>query len=511
MSKKSPLKTSVQVANDYKFVDKRGTDKSVVYNKPSNSPNSYRPRIMTAGTAKSVITPSDRESQMNYGRTIFATTPNLGSSIVTKNQYAVGTGWTPQFMGVNEAWGNVAERWLKDWFSTCNVLGGNYDFRTSLFLTGVGLDVDGDNMVVLTTGKNGYPQIQLIGANRIGCRHGETLIKGGTYDGYEIVDGVIINTLGRPIAYKILGEKAKDDYIVSTQESQLVSEPEWSEQYRGISRVARAVLDCMDIQDIDEYIKRQIKLQSSVGIVHHTETGQPDSSTNLIGMDVDNIQPDGTVKTGTYYNEQINGGDIYYMKAGSDEKLESFQIQNPSTPTAEFLNKIERRTITAVGWSADLLDPSKVGGASVRLVTDIARASIRNRQLALERRAKFVVSYAIAKAMNLGLLPDNRKDRWFDWSFTKPQLIVTDAGYEEQADRENLKSGTTTLSAVAAKKGLDWSELRDQKQKETEDLLVRANILSTKYNITLSTAITLLQQNNPNAVMESNDELEASK
>jgi hypothetical protein len=144
-----------------------------------------------------------------------------------------------------------------------------------------------------------------------------------------------------------------------------------------------------------------------------------------------------------------------------------------------------------------MLDASKVGGASVRLVQDLVRKSISSRQSTLERRAKIIINYAVATAMNQNIIPQNNDD-WYSWSFTKGGVISVDNGKEADIDRENFKLGMTTLSEIVSKRGYDWQSIRDQSQKEVEDLITRSKEISAKYGVPFETAMTLLQQNTPN-------------
>ena len=55
------------------------------------------------------------------------------------------------------------------------------------------------------------PQIQLIPSHRIGQRESGNTVLAGKYEGFNIYDGVIVNKLNRPIAYRILGNTADED------------------------------------------------------------------------------------------------------------------------------------------------------------------------------------------------------------------------------------------------------------------------------------------------------------
>src|SRR6185503_14363138 len=135
-----------------------------------------------------------------------------------------------------------------------------------------------------------------------------------------------------------------------------------------------------------------------------------------------------------------------------------------------------------IGWPQELLDPSKIGGASVRLVQDLVRRVIADRQDLIARRARLIVNYAVAKAMKEGILPTNNLD-WYKWSFTRGAALTVDNGNEQNALREGYKLGTNTLQDIASMRGVDWYEMRNQSQKETDDLITRAQALSKKYSL----------------------------
>lgn len=499
----SPKKDNVEKA--YKINDRRGIDKVAMspYPTPTNngSYNLYRPRLTIVGDTPKIISAGDRLDQIRFARSLFSSMPDLGGALVSKANWCVGSAFSPIYTGKNKQWGEVAEQFLEEQFyPICNVLGGNYDFRTTLHLSSLGIDVDGSSGLLLTTTRSGFPQVQLIPAHRIGCRKNETVVKEGKFSGYEIIDGVIINDFGRPIGYRVLGDKEEDDVDVSSASLQLLFEPEWSDQIQGISRIAKSVLDWLDVQDTDEYTKRGIKMAASVGLVHTTETGAAEIGTNLLG-----VNEDSTVASGNnnLTLEYVKGGEIYYLRANSGEDIKSLYDQRPSPNTEAFMARLQRRALYSCGWPVELLDPSKLNGGAVRLIQDLARKSISARQITLERRAKWIINFAVAKAMNSGLIPQNNDD-WFSWSFTRGSVIQVDLGNEEAAQREAYKLGTTTLSDISAKKGTDWIELREQQQRETEDLLTRAQALSTKFNISMQSALNLLSQRNPNAMIDIN-------
>src|SRR5215475_8360785 len=120
-----------------------------LYHNPRFFPFNNRPHLYTIADTYKAVSSGIRNDQVKYARELFATMPDLGNSIISKNHWSFSDGWLPRFRGSNTAWGEAAADWLKNvWFPQCNLLGPNYDFRTSLFLSGVALDVDGDSLCI---------------------------------------------------------------------------------------------------------------------------------------------------------------------------------------------------------------------------------------------------------------------------------------------------------------------------------------------------------------------------
>lgn len=488
--------TPVNTQPAFKVNDRRGKNMGALYPTPMlTNRSNYRPRYYSAPIdTKKGVSQSDRISQLAVARQLFASLPDLGGAITSKASWAVGpNSFTPIFVGEDQEWGNEVEKWLvNSFYPTCNLLGRNFDFRTTLNLTSIALDVDGDSLLVLRKSRAGFPLVQIIASHRIRCRNNETIVKSGRYQGFEIIDGVIVNSDGSPIAYRILGDKPEEDYDISAQSCQLLYEPEWSDQYRGFSRISRPSGDFLDQQDIDELLKQGIKLGVTDGVIVHSESGQPDTSL-LVGADEDDTSTTSQVEPFEYVTE----AGYRYFKASAGEKIETLRDDRPSQNNQDFLARIQRRALFACGWPIELLDPSKVGGASVRLIQDLARKTVSTRQITLEKRAKLIVAHAVATAMNNGFIPNNEGD-WWNWTFTRGSAITVDNGNESNADREGYKLGTTSLSEIASKKGLDWQELRKQNQREVEDLIDRAQAIAKSKSIPFSMALTLLQQSTPN-------------
>ena len=485
--------------NGYVMRDRRGEKNAGgfgTYATPRNSgqQNWYRPRPFTGSDR--VIDQYDWTEILDFSRQLFAQLGNIGSAIVQKNNYAVGAAWLPQYTGENRKWGDQAEEWLvQNWFPTCDVQG--LDFQTNLFLTGLALDVDGDDLMLLTKSDSGFPMLQFIPAHRI--KSGGSEVKGGPFDGAKICNGIIFNRDGRAIGYRIAGVNGDEPTDVSAFNADMAIEPEWLHQVRGIPRIARALMDSFDVQDIDQFLKRGVKLDASIGLIHYNESGEAQTPANFLGMrtgDASTTNPTDIMVESRY------GGEVLYMRANSGEKLEGLHSERPHPNTEAFIARLERRILLSLGWAYELCDPSKIGGASVRLIQDMARNSVKSRQRAIRRRCRRAINYALAVAMKTGRLPRNEAD-WWKFDYEVPALLTVDAGYDEQADRENLKIGSSTLAEVCQKKGKWWEDQRKQKRREAFDLIDQASEVKTyaaSKGMTLSdeNAISMIQERSAN-------------
>jgi len=475
----------------HRFIDRRAENVSResassggsgLFRTPRNTGQSdfYRPRPWFWSVDKKDITSGDWPELVAYSRQIFAQIGDLSAAILQKNNYAVGNAWRPQFKGLNQAWGQEAEEWLHHvWLPNCDVRGGVFDFQTQLLLSGIAWDVDGDDAVIFTADEHGFPKLKFCDATDIGSA-GQGEVKGGVFDGARLCHGIILDRHNAMIGARLLtpspygGERnvgPDSEYTdVPAYHLQMLFEPEWRSPSRGIPRLAKVILDWFDIEDIDDFLKRGVKMDASQGILVTNEAGRADDSRNYIVP-----QEASAAAVSDIAIEKRMGGEFWYLRANAGEKVEPYRSERPHPNTEAFVARIARRGFLAAGWFIELLNPSQIGGASVRLIQDQARHSIRARQRTQERRARRCIQYAVSVAMERGLISKNNDGGDFlRWAFEMPCQLTVDAGYDEQADRENLLMGTASFASITEKKGRWWEEVRSQRQKENEDLINRA-------------------------------------
>lgn len=491
-----------------------------------SNPKSYRPRPTLARDTRQQITSADRAELVSLSRQLFAQLGNLGTAIRDKNAWAFGDGWDAHYTGNNSAWGEAATNFLtKQFFPNCD-RHGRYNWKTLLKLSGMAWDRDGDDVMLLTEDDSGsgFPKVEIIPATRIGnggdySAQASKKIETGIYAGHEVSDGIIFNPAGKPVAVRVLGRMVTDQFGSKTQEFQdfslgyggnadLAYQPEWCDQARGIPLVGRVILDWMDLQDIDVFLKRGIKRAASVGLISKTAEAEAGLGNEVITeVEEEGTDAAGNATTRTLQYEEIEGGEMYYL--GKDgEDLEALKFETPHPNVEAFIQRIERRGLAAVGWFYELLYLSESGRAATRLVCDLANQSIWQQQEIGYRRTFTAVRYALAKAMKNGFLPRNPDpmDAYTAWEFGFPKQISVDAGNEEQADRENLKMGTTNEAQIAQKKGNHWKAIRRQRLAEIKSHVADAEeiVSSSAGKVTFDRALELVQQRTANGALASN-------
>lgn len=469
-----------------------------LYATPRNSGESdyYRQRYWGLTDLSSALNDFDWLEILELSRQLFAQVPILSHAVRQKNEYAFGDAWIPQYRGTNKAWGEASEDWIHNvWLPQCSHAGGCSDWQSDLFLSGVAWDVDGDDVALFTIDDDGFPRIAYRSAHQIGNGTSSAEVKGGPFDGATIRNGIICDRNGRFLGIRLLRNGRYSTATANGQEQPWEDIPAnqcdfqyegiWRAQKRGMPRLASAIMDMLDIQDIKTFLKRGVKLDSSIGLMHYNEHGQAMPNSDILDEPEDTTAGDNNAADVKI--EKRYGGEILYMRAGIGETLQTLDTTRPHSNAMEFYAGLERGGLLALGWFRELIDPSKVGGASVRLIQDQARTSVKSRQKTGKKRATRALYFALAQAMNTGRIPRNDDPMdWMQWEFGMPACLTVDAGYDEQADRENLLIGTATLDSVAQKKGAYWQDNRAQRLIENQDLVDKSIALMNYANSLVS-------------------------
>ena len=129
----------------------------------------------------------------------------------------------------------------------------------------------------------------------------------------------------------------------------------------------------------------------------------------------------------------------------------------PSPTFSGFLTELDRSGSLGVLPYEFTIDPSKIGGASVRLIASKTQRYVDDMtQLIDERFNEAVWFFAVGWAITNGELP--LQEWWWYTTWTHPRKLTVDAGREEQQNRANVEMGLKTLEESFSECGLDFED-----------------------------------------------------
>jgi len=199
--------------------------------------------------------------------------------------------------------------------------------------------------------------------------------------------------------------------------------------------------------------------------------------------------------TGLQY-EKFDKGLIRYFKSKTGSGLKAHISDRPSAGQSEFEARIIRANFAGMEWSVDFsLDPTKVGGAPMRVVVDKINRSITSDQdLILDGACRRYYSYVLAQAMSvpLSLLPFNTE--WFKWEFQGPAKLTADAKYNSDVDAQEVRIGVKSRTKAVAERGESLEDVRNVREQELDDLLTRAQRLATKHDLPIDVVLARFEQ-----------------
>ena len=408
------------------------------------------------GDIDDLIPEWDWKTILSASRKLFT---NLGLSkgaVLQKACYSVGRAWDPVSKSKDSEWSKLAETWLKDeFYKVCDVRGPTFNFKTNLFIDSLSLDRDGGYFVLLTETKTGYPQFQRIGAHRIGQRDPKQReVEKGKFKGKDICKGVITNKIGRPIAYRVLGDDkdGKDDKDISTSYIIHGVDPHWYEQKRGIPAGTHAIDKLLRSVKTEEYEEMALQMLASIGLIEYNDYGMADEQDPNTFLTSGGGTDQSGITTVTHH-----GGMTKYFKANSGGNLKTIDSKRPGPEWESFQNRIAKSYIVGMGWSYPFVwDPKQLNGTANRAELEKVRRSTSERQDVLEGPANRMIVYAIAKAIKLGILPHT--DDWWKWGFTKPPKISIDPGRDSKADLDNFKAGRKNMTQLLSEDGRTYED-----------------------------------------------------
>jgi len=427
--------------NRYAHAAERNRSRGVVYQDRTGDID----KLIPAGDARAIRSLSSR---------LYTNVGVIKGAVDQKSRKSVGESFLPTYSGESDMKdGKQISTFLrKVWFPNCNVKGGVFDWHKTLQLASIAIDRAGDEFWLKVIGKDGFPRIQVIPAHRVGSAGDYDKVSEGKFKGYRISDGIILNTEGRAVGYRILtGDRMESFSDVDAANIIHIFDPDFSEQNRGVPKFTHALQDiaaCLASTE-DERIRQQ--LISRLHLTVFNETGGPDPDDPMNSV-VSVTNPDGT--EGKRMVQPVPGG-IVYHQAGTGEKMEQVKHEGPGDMWENFQDRMIRMSLAPV-WSYAIWKGSGQG-TDTRMEVSKCRDFVVHRQRDLRRPALSALAWAYSVFQKGNRVP--LLDHPFSWEFSKPPRLSVDDGRESKMEGEEWRDGRRNTDEIAEAKGMTSTEL----------------------------------------------------
>ena len=311
-----------------------------------------------------------------------------------------------------------------------------------------GMIRDGDSFAAKVRNGAGEPKIQLMEAHRVGDP-----LEGKVPEGMH--DGLIFGPYGEYLAVNVYRSDGSSRQILA-QSMMMVVDQEYASGARGVPLLQHSINSIQDEMEILALEKQAVKDNGDITRIIKKQGGV---------LDGDMSAELGAVSGASYSNlANTMGGKLITLEPG--ESMDSFQSNRPNATFTGFLAALERDIAMGVLPYEFVSDPSKIGGASVRLITaKAARVFGKYQTIIIDQFCVPTWGYIIGQGIAAGELPDD--EGWNRVSWTTPKSVTVDAGRDAASDRADLEQGRNSFSEDFGARGL---EFRNEMTKRADDI-----------------------------------------
>jgi lambda family phage portal protein len=363
--------------------------------------------------------------------------------------YSVGDGIKAQARTGNPHVDEKYEKYFDDWARNPCDITGRFNFYELQHIIARLIYRDGECFPIKTKNGSGEPRIQLIESHRVACADSSAPEPG-------MVDGIHFGKYGRPDWYNVIRSDGTSRHVPANAVMH-VYEPEVASGARAYSPLQHSINNIVDMLEIVSLEKFAVKMNGDVTRTITRETAQFDgaqSDFEAFGMRPEGWQGDG--QTDTNEASTFIGGKILALAPG--ERLESFQSNRPNPTFNGFLEYLVRDSVAGTLPYEFLYDPSKAGGASMRLIVAKADRKFQHLQRVLINRFLTPVwGYVIGCAIAKGELPE--ANDWNKVVWTTPKRVTVDAGRDAAQNRADIEFGLKTIGENCQEEGEHFSTM----------------------------------------------------
>lgn len=413
-----------------------------------------------AGDLRRDLSPYDRLAMMKKCRWAERNSGLFKQILADMVLYSVGDGITPQSHAEDPEKSKLYEAYFAEKAKRIDIT-NRFSFAQSQAILLRAMVRDGDSFAAKVRNAAGEAKIQLMEAHRVGNPLDQTIEIPGIHD------GAIFGAYGELIAFNVYKSDGGNRQILA-QSMMHVVDHEYASGARGVPLLQHSINSIQDEMEILALEKQGVKDNADVTRVI-TKTGGV--------LDQDTASELGALQTPSYSSiANTMGGKLLVLDQG--ESLTSHMSNRPNPTFTGFLAALERDISQGVLPYEFVGDASKIGGATVRLITAKAgRVFGKYQQILIEQFCVPTWGYIIGQAIADGELPDDPK--WNVTSWTTPKSVTVDAGREAANDRADIEMGLMSMSELYAQRGLDF---RSEMEKRAADMAHIQN-LAKQYGI----------------------------
>ena len=400
------------------------------------------------------LTPYDRLTMMRKCRWAERNSGLFKQILADMCLYTVGDGIKPQSHASTPEMQERYEAYFAEKAKRIDIT-NRFSFYQAQSILLRGMIRDGDSFAAKVRNGAGEAKIQLMEAHRVGDP-----LEGKVPEGMH--DGIQFGPYGEYIAVNIYRSDGSSRQILA-QSMMMVVDQEYASGARGVPLLQHSINSIQDEMEILALEKQAVKDNGDVTRIIKKNGGV---------LDGDMAGELGAVVNGSYANlANTMGGKLIALEPGED--MTSFQSNRPNATFTGFLSALERDISMGVLPYEFVSDPSKIGGASVRLITaKAARVFGKYQNVIIEQFCVPTWGYIIGQGIAAGELPDD--PQWNQVSWTTPKSVTVDAGRDAANDRNDVEMGLLSMSELYAQRGLDFRTEMDKRANDMAFIIEKA-------------------------------------
>jgi capsid protein len=341
--------------------------------------------------------------------------------------YTVGDGITLQCLGGDYDWQSLAEA---EWEQECEApeVSGRFSMLECQYMISEAIDRDGE-IFAIKTKRGGQPKFQLVETHRV-----ET--PPDLFSSTEIADGIRYNKLGQPTGYYV--KQAGGSYSLIPAASMLhIYEAEYISQSRAYPPHQHAINNLRDEMDLLAMEKVAAKDNARTSRVLKVEDTKMDTGDLGIGQPL-GVGSATTNPTDPDTLNRVLGGVTAVLQ--NNESLVSYVSARPSSAFTGFIDHLRRDSVMGGLPYEFVADPTRAGGASVRLVVAKAGRYFSHRQnIIIKRFLNEYFKYWMGVKIKQGEIKNAKN--WWKCEWVTPKSVTVDAGRDAANERADLDMG----------------------------------------------------------------------